>query len=52
VVAAREWLHARHALVLDPAAGDIKMANPFSAVPTACFIEGRRGQLCRFPRLS
>jgi hypothetical protein len=28
-------LHAAHALVLDQATGEIRMANPFSAVPTA-----------------
>jgi hypothetical protein len=28
-------LHAAHALVLNPETGDIIMANPFSAVPTA-----------------
>ena len=28
-------LHEAHALVLDPATGEIRMANPFSAVPTA-----------------
>jgi hypothetical protein len=28
-------LHAAHALVLDPAGTSIRMANPFSAVPTA-----------------
>lgn len=33
-VAWRE-LHHAHALVLDPATGEIRMANPFSAVPTA-----------------
>ena len=27
-------LHDAHALVLDPATGDLRMANPFSAVPT------------------
>lgn len=27
-------LHAAHALVLDPASAEIRMANPFSAVPT------------------
>jgi Alkylmercury lyase len=27
-------LHASHALVLDPATDEIRMANPFSAVPT------------------
>jgi hypothetical protein len=30
-----ERLHAEHALVLNPATGDIRMANPFSGVPTA-----------------
>src|ERR1700733_2778627 len=28
-------LHGAHALVLDPASAEIRMANPFSAVPTA-----------------
>jgi hypothetical protein len=28
-------LHHAHALVLDPATDEIRMANPFSAVPTA-----------------
>jgi alkylmercury lyase-like protein len=28
-------LHAAHALVLNPATDEIRMANPFSAVPTA-----------------
>jgi hypothetical protein len=28
-------LHEAHALVLNPAADEIRMANPFSAVPTA-----------------
>ena len=27
-------LHDQHALVLDPESGEIRMANPFSAVPT------------------
>jgi Alkylmercury lyase len=37
-------LHDAHALVLDPASGEIRMANPFSAVPTAYRVEaaGRR----------
>ena len=30
-----ERLHDRHALLLDPADRSIRMANPFSAVPTA-----------------
>jgi hypothetical protein len=34
VVAWRE-LHRAHALVLNPATTEIRMANPFSAVPTA-----------------
>ena len=28
-------LHEQHAIVLDPATAEIRMANPFSAVPTA-----------------
>ena len=35
VIAAWGRLHAGHALVLNLAAGEIKMANPFSALPTA-----------------
>ena len=35
IVAAWHRLHAGHALVLDPATTEIRMANPFSAVPTA-----------------
>jgi hypothetical protein len=35
VVAAWRELHRAHALVLDPATDEIRMANPFSAVPTA-----------------
>jgi hypothetical protein len=35
VVAAWERLHAEHALILNLAAGEITMANPFSARPTA-----------------
>jgi hypothetical protein len=35
VIAAWERLHAEHALVLMPATSEIRMANPFSAVPTA-----------------
>jgi len=43
VRAAWSRLHAGHALVLDEA-GDIRMANPFSAVPTPFRVEaaGRR----------
>ena len=35
VTAGWERLHAEHALVLDLATGGIRMANPFSGVPTA-----------------
>ncbi|HEU0113301.1 MAG TPA: organomercurial lyase, partial [Thermomicrobiales bacterium] len=35
VQAGLERLHERHALLLDPADRTIRMANPFSAVPTA-----------------
>ena len=34
VIASWERLHAQHALVLDPVTGGIRMANPFSGVPT------------------
>lgn len=33
--AAYARLHARHAILLEPGGGAIRMANPFSAVPTA-----------------
>lgn len=35
VIAGWERLHAEHALVLNQATSEIRMANPFSAVPTA-----------------
>jgi hypothetical protein len=35
VIAAWQRLHAEHAIVLNPETGGIRMANPFSAVPTA-----------------
>ena len=35
VTAAWRQLHDAHALVLNPATAEIRMANPFSAVPTA-----------------
>jgi hypothetical protein len=35
VVAVWRDLHRAHALVLNPATAEIRMANPFSAVPTA-----------------
>jgi hypothetical protein len=35
VVASWHRLHRAHALVLNPATDEIRMANPFSAVPTA-----------------
>jgi hypothetical protein len=34
-------LHELHALVLDSATGEIRMANPFSAVPTAYRVRAR-----------
>lgn len=36
-------LHEAHALVLDPTTGELRMVNPFSAVPTAhrVFARGR-----------
>jgi hypothetical protein len=34
VVAGWRRLHDQHALVLDPATAELRMANPFSAVPT------------------
>jgi hypothetical protein len=35
VMAGWERLHAEHALVLDQVTGEIRMANPFSGVPTS-----------------
>ena len=35
VLASWRRLHDQHALVLNPATAEIRMANPFSAVPTA-----------------
>ena len=35
VLAGWRRLHDAHALVLEPATGELRMANPFSAVPTA-----------------
>jgi hypothetical protein len=35
VLSAWRRLHDQHALVLNPATDEIRMANPFSAVPTA-----------------
>jgi hypothetical protein len=35
VLAAWRRLHDAHALVLNPATAELRMANPFSAVPTA-----------------
>ena len=34
-------LHAAHALVLNPATAELRMANPFSAVPTAYRVRAR-----------
>jgi alkylmercury lyase-like protein len=43
VLAGWRRLHEQHALVLNPATAEIRMANPFSAVPTAyrVFSRGR-----------
>ena len=41
VEAAWRRLHDSHALVLNPASGEIRMANPFSAVPTAYRVHAR-----------
>ena len=41
VVAAWKELHDAHALVLEPATGEIRMAHPFSAVPTAFRVRAR-----------
>jgi hypothetical protein len=38
VVPAWRRLHEAHALVLNPATDEIRMANPFSAVPTAYLV--------------
>jgi hypothetical protein len=35
VVSGWQRLHEQHAIVLDPATAELRMANPFSAVPTA-----------------
>jgi len=35
VVAGWQRLHEQHALVLNPTTAELRMANPFSAVPTA-----------------
>ncbi|MHB8468855.1 MAG: organomercurial lyase [Gaiellaceae bacterium] len=39
LVAAWRRLHDAHALVLNPATDELRMANPFSAVPTAYRVE-------------
>jgi alkylmercury lyase-like protein len=41
VVAGWRRLHDAHALVLDPATDELRMANPFSAVPTAYRVRAR-----------
>jgi hypothetical protein len=41
VRAAWRRLHDAHALVLDPETDEIRMANPFSAVPTAYRVRAR-----------
>jgi hypothetical protein len=39
IVAGWRRLHDAHALVLNPAADELRMANPFSAVPTSYRVE-------------
>ena len=39
VIAGWRRLHSEHALVLNPATDELRMANPFSAVPTAYRVE-------------
>ena len=39
IVAGWRRLHAAHALVLNPATDELRMANPFSAVPTSYRVE-------------
>src|SRR6058998_3626744 len=41
VLAAWRRLHEAHALVLNAATDELRMANPFSAVPTAYRVEAR-----------
>jgi hypothetical protein len=41
VKAAWRRLHDEHALVLNPATDELRMANPFSAVPTAYRVRAR-----------
>jgi hypothetical protein len=41
--AALQRLHDAHALVLDHETGEIRMANPFSAVPTSYRVEAAGG---------
>src|ERR687885_2361157 len=41
VVAGWRELHEAHALVLNPATDELRMANPFSAVPTAYRVRAR-----------
>jgi hypothetical protein len=42
VVAGWQRLHDQHALVLNPAPAEIRMANPFSTVPTAHRVHAAR----------
>ena len=41
VAAAWRRLHDAHALVLSPGTGELRMANPFSAVPTSYRVHAR-----------
>ncbi|MGI8421240.1 MAG: organomercurial lyase [Gaiellaceae bacterium] len=40
-LASWQRLHDQHALVLNPATAELRMANPFSAVPTAYRVHAR-----------
>jgi hypothetical protein len=46
-----ERLHAEHALVLDLAAGEIRMAHPFAGVPTAYRVQAAGRVVVRELRL-
>jgi hypothetical protein len=46
VVAGWRRLHDEHAVVLDPATEELRMLNPFSAVPTAYRVEARGRWWC------
>jgi hypothetical protein len=51
VLAGWRRLHAEHAVVLNGSAGELRMLNPFSVVPTAYRVRGRRSLVVRELRL-